>query len=120
MPEPEAKQRELERIEIVDLGCDHKAVAGLRGPRVERLAPEFADIGVGIVADRLLDLLQAARVVQRGQVARVAAARGLAAEQVQALVAEHTQRGPLGLGQPGVNVLTLNLALDAAQAARAD
>ena len=54
------------------------------------------------------------------QVARVATARGLEPEQVQGLVAEHTQRGPLGLGQPGVNVLTLNLALDAAGAARAD
>lgn len=56
----------------------------------------------------------------RLQVARVAEARGLTAEQVQALVAEHTQRGPLGLGQPGVNVLTLNLALDGVRAARAD
>ena len=56
----------------------------------------------------------------RLQVARVAAARGLTAGQVQALVTEHTQRGPLGLGQPGVNVLTLNMALDAARAARAD
>ena len=56
----------------------------------------------------------------RLQVARVAAARGLTPEQVQALVTEHTQRGPFGLGQPGVNVLTLNLVLDAARAARAD
>lgn len=56
----------------------------------------------------------------RLQVARVAEARGLEPKQVQDLVAEHTQRGPLGLGQPGVNVLTLNLALNAAQPAQAD
>ncbi len=56
----------------------------------------------------------------RLQVARIAEARGLEPGQVQSLITEHTQRGPLGLGQPGVNVLTLNLALDAAGAARAE
>lgn len=51
----------------------------------------------------------------RLQVARVAAARKVTAEQVQAVVDRHTQRGFLGLvGEPRVNVLELNLALDAA------
>ena len=49
----------------------------------------------------------------RLQVSRVAEVRGLSAEQVQGLVAESTERSPIGLGQPGVNVLKLNLALDA-------
>jgi len=47
------------------------------------------------------------------QVARVARARGLSSEQVRALVGAATEKGLLGLGQPGVNVLELNLALDA-------
>jgi potassium-transporting ATPase KdpC subunit len=51
------------------------------------------------------------------QLARVARARGLSASQVQALVNECTRGRQLGmLGEPRVNVLQLNLALDAAQA----
>jgi potassium-transporting ATPase KdpC subunit len=47
------------------------------------------------------------------QIARVAQARNLPAEQVQALVAIHTEQPDLGfLGEPRVNVLLLNLALD--------
>jgi K+-transporting ATPase ATPase C chain len=47
------------------------------------------------------------------QMARVAKARGLSAEKVRALIAAHTDPASFGfLGAPGVNVLTLNLALD--------
>ncbi|MCY2928557.1 MAG: potassium-transporting ATPase subunit KdpC [Planctomycetota bacterium] len=49
------------------------------------------------------------------QVARVAAARGWPVAKVRELVARHTQGRQWGLlGQPRVNVLTLNLALDEA------
>lgn len=48
------------------------------------------------------------------QVNRVARALGLPPQRVQALVAEHTEGTLLGLlGEPSVNVLRLNLALDA-------
>jgi K+-transporting ATPase ATPase C chain len=48
------------------------------------------------------------------QVARVAAARGLPPDVVARLVAEHTQARQFGLlGEPRINVLDLNLALDA-------
>lgn len=50
----------------------------------------------------------------RYQAARVARARGVPVEQVNALVARHTEGTWLGfLGEARVNVLALNLALDA-------
>ena len=50
----------------------------------------------------------------RYQIARVARARGLPVDKVQALVEQHTETPLLGLlGEPKVNVLGLNLALEA-------
>ena len=49
------------------------------------------------------------------QVARVAAARGMTTEALRQLVAAHTEDRQMAvLGEPRVNVLMLNLALDAA------
>ena len=48
------------------------------------------------------------------QTARVAKTRNLGEEKVRALIQQNTDRADLGvLGEPGVNVLRLNLALDA-------
>ena len=50
------------------------------------------------------------------QIERVANSRGLSKEQVTTLVAAHTESRTFGvLGEPRVNVLELNLALDATQ-----
>ncbi|MDB5333684.1 MAG: K+-transporting ATPase c chain-like protein [Phycisphaerales bacterium] len=52
------------------------------------------------------------------QKVRVAQARGISPEQVQKVIDEHTDKPGLGvLGDPGVNVLMVNLALDATPAA---
>ena len=53
----------------------------------------------------------------RLQAPRVAAERGIELDEVLALIDDHTTQRPLGiLGDPGVNVLELNLALDDAAA----
>lgn len=54
------------------------------------------------------------------QVERVAKARGVSTEQIRQIIGQHTQRPRLGfVGEARVNVLTLNLALDAAFASGA-
>ena len=55
------------------------------------------------------------------QVARVAHARGLSEDQVRQLIAENTRPRSAGIfGEPGVNVLLLNLALDRSTGSHGD
>ncbi|GAA6614613.1 K(+)-transporting ATPase subunit C [Scytonema sp. NUACC26] len=54
----------------------------------------------------------------RGQVARIAKIRGLQPQQLKTLISQNTDGRFLGIfGEPGVNVLKLNLALDALKSA---
>jgi K+-transporting ATPase ATPase C chain len=55
----------------------------------------------------------------QAQIPRIAQARHLSAEHLQQLIAQHTEGPTLGfLGDPRVNVLQLNLALDSLHSAR--
>ncbi|MEK9968391.1 MAG: potassium-transporting ATPase subunit KdpC [Ferrovibrio sp.] len=70
--------------------------------------PVDAVTASGSGLDPHISLANAAR-----QAPRVAERRSLTIAEVQSLVEVHTERPWLGfLGQPGVNVLTLNIALD--------
>jgi K+-transporting ATPase ATPase C chain len=103
------------------------------GPRSQQLADEIAQRAAAIVALESpyvpdvttaaipVDLLTASASgldphisveAARFQAPRIAAVRGLTTEQVDALIAEHTQQPTLGVfGEPRVDVLELNAAL---------
>lgn len=86
-----------------------KTVDGLRGEG-PGLIPADALTTSGSGLDPDVSPANAAR-----QAARIAAARGVPVAQVQKLIADHSTGPWLGVfGQPRVNVLATNLALDAA------
>ncbi|HEU4740434.1 MAG TPA: potassium-transporting ATPase subunit KdpC [Meiothermus sp.] len=83
---------------------DAKAIAQREGVRPEQIPPDLlAASGSGL--DPHISP-EAARL----QVARVAKARGFSPQSVQQMLDQYTERGLLG--QPRINVLRLNLALD--------
>lgn len=103
-----------------NLGPSHPALAEAVKARIEALRA----VDPGNTAPVPVDLVTASAsgldphiglAAARYQAPRVARVRGLAPEAVNALVDQHADSSLFGfLGEPRVNVLALNLALDAA------
>ena len=86
-------------------------VAALRSADPGNAAPVPVDLVTASASGLDPEISRAGAEYQAARVARV---RGLPVERVRALVAEHSRGQWLGfLGEPRVNVLALNLALDA-------
>lgn len=108
-----------------NLGPANPALTDMAQARIDALHAANAALGIASSAPVPVDLVTASAsgldphispAAAAWQIARVARARGLTEDQVQALVAEQTEGRLLGvLGEPRVNVLKLNLALDALQ-----
>ncbi|RUR71355.1 potassium-transporting ATPase subunit KdpC [Variovorax guangxiensis] len=87
-------------------------VEALRAADPDNVAPVPVDLVTASASGLDPDISPAAAQYQAARVARV---RGMPLAQVQSLIDRNTQRPLLGfLGEPRVNVLALNIALDAA------
>lgn len=96
-----------------NLGPSSKALADAIRARVEALGigPAPADLVTASASGLDPHISPAAAL---SQVARVASGRGVPAARVESLVQRHVEGRSFGLlGEPRVNVLALNLALDA-------
>jgi K+-transporting ATPase ATPase C chain len=96
------------KVLIADINARRATAAALDGVNPGQVPPD-ALLASGSGLDPDISPAYAAE-----QVPRVARVRGLSQAQVRALVAQNTKGRTLGfLGEPRVNVLNLNLALDA-------
>ncbi|MCU0647413.1 MAG: potassium-transporting ATPase subunit KdpC [Gemmatimonadaceae bacterium] len=107
-----------------NLGPTSAVLDSLVRARVATLRASYTAVGLSAPGDPIpVDLVTASGsgldpdispASARWQVARIAAARGVSRERVQAIIDQHTERPWLGVvGDARVHVLAVNLALDA-------
>lgn len=98
------------RVECAKFGEDYSAgqIVPIKGAAGEPAVPADAVTASGSGLDPNISPAYADL-----QIARVAKARGVSADQIRGLVADHTDGRTLGVfGEPRVNALELNIALD--------
>jgi K+-transporting ATPase ATPase C chain len=122
-PRPSAVAYNADGTSFSNLGPNSKALAKLVHERIRKIMQLDGPYNPGLaVKDIPVDAVTASgsgidpdisEAYAELQARRIAAVRGLPLATVQTLISDHVDGRSLGfLGEPGVNVLELNLALD--------